>query len=463
VKAPDAPADEDAIKFKGWFKDEEYKTPFDFEKDTIEAATTIHAKWEEDNTEGASKAHAYELTKDVDCLKPAKNSVTYFKYVAEAAGRYTVSLGAGANSQNATFTTSVTGDTVYGKDHAEEAYFDLEAEQTVYIAFTFLGEESEEATAGVMIGDTVDEPLPEDHFLGGLYENEDYTITITVDRETKTLTYYEVAYPFTYVGGSVDSIYFTIAGEGSSSKFTVHYEDDGTYSVSSNGYEVATMRKYVAPATPIALNAISGYYEPKEEATYGITELYIYASESETSTTVRYYQYGSYSNAEAEYDTEKNRLTFNYSTIVTLNLAEDGSVASISVGGSVYERKGDAGTPIPSRIDIEASSEYVGTTYQIQDFAYGQYFGNYPITITDYDGTTGTYTVSVYVWVTDTNDVYKITVSADGETITLCDENGETIDTLTKFEYIYHEFPAAAQEISIADSDFQKNIVYLYT
>ncbi|MDE5548041.1 MAG: InlB B-repeat-containing protein, partial [Clostridia bacterium] len=464
VKAPDAPADEDAIKFKGWFKDAKYETPFDFEKDTVEAATTIHAKWEEDETEGASKAHAYELTKDVDCLKPAKNSVTYFKYVAEAAGRYTVALGIGANSQNATFTTSVTGDAVYGKDHAESAIFDLEKDQTVYIMFTFLGEESEEATAGVSIGDTVDEPLPEDHFLDGLYENEDYTITITVDREKKTVTYYEVAYPFTYIGGSVDSIYFTIADEWSSTKYTVHHEDDGTYSVSTNGQKVATMRKYVAPTTPIALNAISGYYEPKEEATYGISELYIYASESETSTTVRYCQEGYYSNTDAEYDTEKNRLTFNYSTVVTINLAEDGSIANISVGGNVYERKGEAGTPIPSKLGIEEGSEYVGDNYEIRDMGYAQYFGTgfSAITITDFDGDTGTYTISIYDWQTDTDTIYKLTISEDGNTITLCDEDGEQIDTLAKFSYIYHEFPADGDEVAIAAIDFQKNSVYLY-
>ncbi len=53
--APETPADDDAYKFKGWFKDTACTEAFDFGKDTIEKATTIYAKWEEDTTAGASK------------------------------------------------------------------------------------------------------------------------------------------------------------------------------------------------------------------------------------------------------------------------------------------------------------------------------------------------------------------------------------------------------------------------
>ncbi len=462
--APETPADDDAYKFKGWFKDTACTEAFDFGKDTIEKATTIYAKWEEDTTAGASKKYAYKLTIEEESLKEVKSgAVVYYVYSAENSGRYTVSLGAGVNSQNSTFTTTLTGDTVFGKDQSTDSVtFDMDVKQTVYIKFTYLGEDGEDVTAGVMIGETLDEPLPEDRFPDGEYYNEIYSLEI--DRENKTVTYEGVTYPFRYIAGKFDRISYVVTIGSESTTFYLSAGADGSYAFTNSGSSGSGSKlEHFEPQDPVALSAVFGYYKPKEEATDGITELYIYESGSPTATSVRFKQNGVYADMKsAVYDTAKNRLTFDGYT-VTLNLADDGSVESIRVGTKTYKRIGDTVAVPPAKLPVEENAEYFGTTHTVRTPSGSQYFGaegTNTMIVMEYAEDTGKYTVLV---ISNTETYYQLTVSDDKKTIVLFDAKGVQLDTLTKFEYIYHELPAEETEISIAASDFQKDLVYLFT
>lgn len=466
--APATPADDDAYKFKGWFKDEACTQAFDFATDKIEEATVIHAKWEEDTTVGASKKYPHTLTKGEEVLKAVKKGATiYFKYTAEADGRYTVSLGAGVNSQNCTFTTTLTGDTVYGKDQsAEEAHFSLKADESVTVALTFLGEDGEDVTAGVMIDDTTNEPLPADRFLDGEYENSTYTLTLTIDRTEGTILYSGTPYQYSYVGGSIDTLSFTVTLGSLSFTNTLQYNADGTYSYrdgSSGTGKVQTMTYFVAPAKAVALSEIVGYYEPQTagETHNGITKLYIYNTDSATSTTVIFQRSGYYNTQTATYNTTKNRLSVGNDFTALISYAEDGTVSGISIGGKEYVKKGEAGEVPPETFDIDTGSEYYGEECIIRSPYGSPYFGATGYNKINVIGfADGKY--KVVVTVSGEEIAYQMAISADKKTITVYNAESTQIDTLTKFEYIYHDLPTAEQEISLVASDFQKEQVYLF-
>lgn len=470
---PEAPADDDAYKFKGWYKDRACTQAFDFTADKIEEATVIHAKWEEDTTAGASKKHAHQLTIEEESLKEVKNgAVVYFVYTAETSGRFTVSLGAGVNSQNSTFTTSITGDTVYGKDQSTDSVtFDMDATQTVYIMLVYQGEDGEDVMAGVMIGETIDEPLPADRFPDGEYYNDIYSVVI--DREKKEITYEGTAYPFKYIAGKFDRISYNVTVGSDTTTFYLSCNADGSYQfTNSKSTGSGSKLEHFEPQDPVALSNVFGYYEPKGDATNNIEGIYIYTNSSTTATSVRYKQVFrdkadkitiNYSDMKsAVYDTEKNRLTFD-GYVITLNLTDDGSVESIRVGIKTYVRKGDTVAVPPESLPVEENAEYFGTSHAIRTPSGSQYFGATgadKMIVMEYAETTGKYTVLV---VSDTETYYQLTISADKKTITLFDAEGTQLDTLTKFEYVWHELPAEEQEITIAESDFQKGLVYLYT
>lgn len=476
VTEPETPADDDCWKFKGWYKDDDCTQAFNFGADKIEAATTLYAKWEEDTTEGASKTHAFELEIGLENAQSVEKGKTlFFSFTAEKTYRYTATLGAGIPSQNSTFTTSLTGDTVYGKDQdAESVNFDLKAGETVYVLLTYQGENGEDLVASPLLIETTDEPLPADYFIDGEYAGGTYSLEI--DREAGTVSYNENSYEFSYVGGAVDMLYFEMLG--GMAQMQMYHNEDGTYRLVQRQEnwmgelefnELGTL-SFVPPQAPVALSALEGYYEPEDGAVGGINKLYIYASESTESATVRYEQNGYYSNAEATYNTEKNELSWSgkyYS--VTLNLAEDNTIESINVtygkNKGTYVRKGDAGDAVPESLPLDSSKEYIGESTVIRTNAYGGcYFGatGYnAITITSYVKATDTYTVSVSV--SGASTTYKLTVSSDKETITLYAEDGTTlVDTLTLFKYVYHDLPTTETEVSLSANDFQKNLVYLF-
>lgn len=458
--APATPADDDAYKFKGWFKDSACTEPFDFENGIVTEATVLHAKWEEDTTAGASKKYAYELTLEQTNVQAVKSGVgIYFKFTATKEGRYTLSLGNGIYSQNATFTTSLTGDAVYGKDQsADSVTFDLRKNGTVYVLFTYLGEDGDDAEAGVLLGETVDEPLPEDRFLDGEYFDETYSLEL--NRTQKTIKYNGVAYNFKYIGGSFDRITFVQTLSNDVITFTLSHNSDGTYTFANDQKGTnAKVLKYAEPQNPIALNQITGYYEPKDGASDGITKLYIYKNDAQTSTSVVYKQNGVYYKGEANYNTEKNRLAFGQYT-VTLVLDEDGTtVKNISVKGKLYVKKGEAGTL--QELELPNNTEYWGESNTIRALYDSVYFGaeGYAaITVLGYSE--GKYTVVVISG--NAEKYYQLAVSDDKKKIELYNGNGALLDTLTQFEYVYHNLPSTETEVSLSASDFQKGHIYLY-
>lgn len=478
--------DDDCWKFKGWYKDDACTEPFDFDA-PIDAVTPIYAKWEEDKTPGASRKHAFELDGEDQRLEAAKpGEVVFFKFKATKEGRYTVALGDGVNSENSTFKTTLTGDAVYGKDcDLNKITFDMNEDETVYVMFTYLGEGGEDATAGVILTETTDEPLPEDYFLDGDYFNGDYAFSF--DRAKKELTIENgggalnvgQTYNVKYIAGRFDSIYFDVnteIGESGETTTTTHYikynKNSGTYSYTNDAADGASRLAFAEPQTPVALEKVFGYYEPSGAATSGITELYIYESGSEDSTTVLYKQNGSYHDLSyAIYNTEKNRLTFDGYT-VTLNLSDDNEVVSINVLGindsvmysNTYTLKGEAG--VTQDLPLNIGTEFYGETYSIKSYWYGNYFGadENKITVLNYVESTDTYTVVVSAGSSFVK--YKLKVSIDAEynvvSIALYDEDGTLLDTLTPFEYIYHELPTTSTNISLAASDFQKGQIYLF-
>lgn len=72
----------------------------------------------------------------------------------------------------------------------------------------------------------------------------------------------------------------------------------------------------------------------------------------------------------------------------------------------------------------------------------------------------GKYTVVVTSG--NAEEYYQLAVSGDKKKIELYNGNGALLDTLTPFEYVYHDFPSAETEVSLNASDFQKGHIYLY-
>lgn len=500
VVQPETPADDDAYKFEGWYKDAAHTTAYNFETETITSATEIYAWFKEDETPGASKKHAYELELEVgNAQKAQKDKVVYYAFTATEGGRYTLSLGMGTNNENATFTTTLTGETKYGKDcENAEVTVDVSKNQTVYILFTFLGEEGDDVAVSPLVTEVTNEPMPADYFLAGEYFNANYVLEITdrTDAEHQSLTFNGTPYTFRYIGGSFDRIYF-IDSSSSLGEVTYYlsYKTGKYYFSSSNGGSASAVLEYYEVQEPVALGDIVGYYEPEStsgggsgggqgeitpkpedpgkdpsDAAGGIIGLYIYDNTLPNATTVRLktrtvlttvtIAYGDL--IQATYNTDKNRLSFD-SYVATLKLGENGDVEGIVVGGVTFVRKGDAGAVPPQKLnDLEDGAEYVGETHTIRNEYGSQYFGatGYDrIYIMSYDDTTGVYTADVIVG--STSVMYKITV-ADG-TIKLYQTDGTTlIDTLTKYEHVvtYKDIATDGKTTTLASEDFYHDFVY---
>lgn len=499
VVQPETPSDDDSYKFKGWYKDVAHTTAYNFETETITSATEIYAWFEDDDTAGASKKYAYELELEVsNAQKAQKDKVVYYAFTAAEDGRYTLSLGMGTNNENATFTTTKTGETVYGKDcDNAEVTVDVHKNETVYILFTFLGEEGDDVSVSPLVTEVTNEPMPADYFLAGEYFNATYELEITArsDAEHQTLTFNGDPYTFRYIGGSFDRIYFTDSSSelGATTFYLSHI--NGKYYFSSNdgtSTSTSSQLEYYEAQEPVALNKVVGYYEPvstsgggesgegggtitprpsesdrdPSSASGGIIGLYIYDNTLPNATTVRYKTRVvnnvvtvTYSDLmPATYNTEKNRLYFD-TYAATLKLNASGDVEGVVIGGVTYVRKGDAGAVPPEQVDLESNTEYNGTTYSIRTPYGSQYFGadNDKITVMSYNATTGVYSVHV-IKGADTV-AYKLTVSQDKKTIELYAEDGTTkLDTLNVFEWNIGDLPTAQITANFTANDFPKGL-----
>lgn len=457
--APQAPANDGLWEFKGWYKEAECQNAFVFANEEINADTTVYAKWEEDTTPGASKDYAHILTLEQEILKPiAKDAVVYFVYTATEAGRYTVSLGSGINSQKCTFTVDVAQGT-FDEDNSY-VNFDLEEGGKVYVELTCAVQLDEDATAGVLIetckgGD----PLPEEYFLDGEYADDNEYYTVIIDREAGKVTYNQQECDFQYIGGNIKTLTFRWSGEFMSSSCSLTYNEDGTYTfVSKSQYDEETVTlNYVVLPDPVAVDKVLGYYEPESEsgAYNGITKLWIYAGEADKQVVVRYVDSYGYSDLLDTELSAKNIISFS-GFKVTLNLAEDGAVTNINLGtssedGKVYIKKSAPGDIPPKRLPLNCI-EYVGEKESI--VVVGGEFQNwssgYTVKVIDFNKDSGVYTVM--------NDDTEYKLVLEDNSIKLYEADGTTLyDTLVGFVPVFHNAPASGVEQSIAKADFAKN------
>lgn len=465
--APQAPANDDAWKFGGWYKESGCINEFDFSAEVINEATTVYAKWTEDTTEGASKAHAYVLTLGQENYTPAKVGETvYYKFAAEVSGRYMISLS-GLNSANGTFTTNLTADAVYGKDcDLEEIAIDIDAYQTLYIAYVYSGEAGEDISVSPLVTEVTDEPLPADLFPSGEYANATYSFEF--DRETKQIT--DLVYDWNtiakYIGGKYNKLLFErsmdLGGTIYTTKYSLTPNDDGDYVLSIEGASSTSILQYVVPQDPVALSEIAGLYVPADadKTTANISELYIFASDLPTSTLVRMKNAYDYSDFEIVYNTEKNSFSF-YSDmiVVTLNIDSEGGVESINLNGVKYVLKSALGKA-PKNLELAEDAEYLGENHTVKESFGTIYLDSNSLTVLEYAQESGIYTVSIVE--NDEFKTYKLTLSSDGKTITLSDESNTLIETLVKFEWVLRDLPVQQATLQVQASDFQKGFV-VYT
>lgn len=490
---PGALEDDDSWRFKGWYKDEACTVAYDFAAETISGATTVYAKWEEDSTAGASKKYAHALSLSQENQQAAKlGESVYYKHTAAEAGRYTVELALGA-SANGTFTIDK-ADGTFGLDcDAESVTIDLDSGETVHICYTYKGASADGVTVSPLVSPVTDEPLPADWFLAGEYISDGVTYVFEFNRSDKQITYSQQTYTARYIGGKFDTLSFVRTTPQGDEKYSIKHNANGGYTltVSLSGASAVVALSYVTPQPPVALSELFGYYEPANYTpgptepddpigpdprpdadhgsssegasgiTGGITELYIYRSESTNATAVRYKSGSVYSDLiDATYDTAKNRLSFGQYTI-TLNLNASNAIESVTFGGNRYLRKGDAPAIPPAKLPLTINSEYNGATTAIRTPNGSQILGatgNNGITVMDYVASTGMYTVAVNMGATYAT--YKLTVSADGSTVVLYDAEGTLVDTLSKFVWDIGDFACAGDsvELSVAADEFRKGL-----
>lgn len=456
--APQAPANDDAWKFGGWYKESGCINEFDFSAEVINEATTVYAKWTEDTTEGASKAHAYVLTLGEESINAIqKDAPVYYVYTAVADGRYTIYLGQGLNSQKCTFVTDKT-EGVYDKDN-DKVNIDLAADEKVYITLSCAEELDAEAEAGVYIDEcTGGDVLPEGIFPTGEYLDVKGSFNLQFDRDEMKAEIYETPFLAGYVGGKYNNklVIVRSMSVGTEVWTIVPGEKAGEYNLTVESTYDPTktaVLTFSAPAEPIALEKFSGVYVPKdsENSVNGISQFVIYEDGR------GYFVQNDYKNKQVgSYNQMRNILTLGQYTL-TLNL--DGetvvsiSISSNSIDGSVeYTRKGDS---VWIELPVKGK-EYVGSTLSFVKNEYDA-FGLYQWTesyneveITAYDQDSKVYTVL------DGATVYKFVVE-EGQIKVYAEDGTTLVDTLVEFVPVFHDMPASGVEQTLNISDFQKN------
>lgn len=453
-------------KVTGWYTDAACSDDKKFNFDTaVTTDITLYAKWEEDTTPGSSAKYAYALTKDVQNFQSiGEGGKLYYKFTAEAEGRYTISLGIG-DSAKCNFTTDK-DEEVYGKDcDAAFKNLDLEEGETVVIVVSCKEELDAAAKVTALVNVVEDEALPQDRYATGVYVSADGSVRAEFVHDTKSLKSDLGETTVKYIGGKYDMLYFVADAQGRIA--TIKLGEDGKYMLQLPDFD-APVALSLQPQ--VALSAVSGHYEPAQDSgvTGGLAELYIYQSSTPNATSVRYRMLNqnggsSYSNLiEATYNADLNKLTFDQ-YIVTLNVAANGTVESVnlSLGDSKgeYSRKADAPVIPPVKLPLEDGDEYIGTSNTIRSQYGSQYFGSgYDgITVMEYDQSTGKYSFVVSA----NGEFVRYSVVIDENVLKLYDASGTQIDTLSKFEWVLHDLPTVEQSVSVAVASFQKGY-YIY-
>ncbi len=452
----------DGYNFIDWYKDADCTIAFNFD-DPINDNTTIYAKWEENTTPGESSKYAFDLELATANPKPlGSKGKTYYKFTSATSGRYKISLNIGL-SQNCRFTTDEDDGVYYGKDcDASEKYFDiLPTKDSIVIILSCAETLEEGAEVSVVVNEVTNEPLPADAWLDGLYTNG--STSFILDRSKGTMAISSNPYSYSYIGGSFDTM--TVVQEimlGTTpykQTYTFKHTEDGTYKFYTNPNQKKNLVYIPNPEEPIAVSKFEGKYTPIDGNTGdNISEIVI------GEDGLGHYVISGNTNkiTYLNYDTQYNFLVYDQ-YLITLNLDNAGNAESINVFSSnfdkaiTYERTGNA---IPSSLPLGTEDcEYAGDQLSLR-VSYGQqYWGNYEsMEITDYVKAEKLYTVKA------SGQTYKLKFEGtEGNlVIKVYDETGEhLLDSLTKYEVVYHDLPTTpAAETTVDSSEFKKSFYH---
>ncbi|MDE7463784.1 MAG: hypothetical protein K2M48_02045, partial [Clostridiales bacterium] len=297
--------------------------------------------------------------------------------------------------------------------------------------------------------------------------------TVEIDRENETITFNEVV-SYRYVGGSVDTLYFTQGGN----DYSFKQIDDVTYLLKrTTGTAYERTLTYQELQEPIAIAKFSGRYLPTDgDKIDGRDEFVIYPSGN------GYYVYQEYNSGTgqmetyrrtwelgedgAEYVQKYNKLVFGLYS-VTVNLDDNGDATGITIvkngypdSTTVYTRDGDSGVEIPKYLDI-AIGDYIGDNgHSLIRYDYGSFLDEESANITDYDPDNNVYTVSAFAFLNGSYQEYTFKIKVvDDVTLELYDAGDELLDTLVRFVPTFANLQSGTDTI---DTSTVKKAMYLY-
>lgn len=452
----------DGWRFDGWFEDSACVTPFDFTA-PVTSSAKVYAKW---------TLLAEEIEKDGSRLFTfGEAQELKFVFRATATGRYRLSA-LNPNTQKCSFKIDLSDETVGG---SEELYFDLDKDKTVTITLFRSLETANDTKVGVVVNDSVDEPLPAEGWENGEYISGYYGLTL--DRNAKKVTWNNKDYSFTYLGGKTDSIFFKIPGptEGTYITYTVKQVEEGVLSMKGDNNFNAILRLSV-PQAPIPVSKFSGVYTAKGVSDFGnLSEIRIYSNGNGYLISNGIKNKQVLDKAGASYDQAKNTLCYGNFEI-TVNLDANGDAVSLNVfntnlqpsskyyGKSLtFARVDDAGVEPPENLPVAAGTDYFGEKYSFScSNTMYQTFSDYSMVLDDYNSSTGLYKVLAG------RNTYYLKIIGSGQDTSIevyeYDKDGKLTlaDTLTKYTAVIHDFPADGVEQTVASTEFKGNYYYYY-
>ncbi|MCH5142801.1 MAG: InlB B-repeat-containing protein [Clostridiales bacterium] len=486
--------DEPEYKFGGWYKDADCSEEFDFATDTVDADTTIYAKW--------THVHPELVLRDEVKVVIGDRTEVQFRYTATEDGRYKLELAQGISENKCSFTTDLAEDegVRYGANCASSSkLFDLHKGETIVVTLYRGDGIEDDAQLGMYLTPVTDEALPAEGWLSGRYtDSNEYVFDF--DREQKGITYAGYGYTAYYIGGSFNYLYFENEQQVGSSadnqrtkytryKFTetqpgewkleiyIYYSNDPTLSK----IDTSTL-KYKEPQRAVDLAEFAGTYENfsgKGVSTLDggiVTKVIIHGNgngsiTSDKNSTFKFTLDGG-TNA---FDSHNSTLIWNNYNI-TVNLGDDDTVVSITIQNSngrntqnnksvaiaEYTRTGDAPLEVPEFIPVDSLVNYVG-----EHFLY--YFnGNYASVFYDLDSafieikdaeSAGVYIGSYSQYGTAHDIKIEVLGKTGNYTIKMYENTGskdepvyELFDTLKPL--VENDIPADGAEHTLNASDF---------